>query len=858
VNYFCCDERRRNDVKAQALLNGIEFLEVSDDTAAPAESRQRTLFVHFIHPVQSGALSQENVRIEGGERISNIIVTAANIGPVGSPPSSVDDVLVVQVSHPGDFSTYTLRLVADSEDRDPPPGFDPILSTVDFSFKVACLTDFDCAPAATCATPPGPQPDINYLAKDYASFRQLMLDRMALLMPQWQERNAADVGIALVELLAYAGDRLSYQQDAVATESYLGTARLRTSVRRHARMVDYFMHDGGNARAWVQVRAAKGAAHVHVKAAYDNRPTKLLTRLEGRPPVMQLESAAYQKALAGDPQIFELMHDLDVFEAHNEMKLYTWGARECCLPRGATHATLAGAYSRLAPGDVLVFVEVRGPETGEQDDADPTHRHAVRVTKVTHANDPLYAAEPPLASPPLASAPASPPAAVFPVTQIEWHHADALPFPLCISARRGSKYYDDVSVVLGNIALADHGHTVEHEALEPVPDFNKALTKASPKQADRCNEPVVELTAPRFRPPLKRSPLTHAAPYVVHEPPESAAATMRWTTNALLPAITLTAPSVSADVWRAKRDLFSSHSNDREFVVESETDGTAYLRFGDGQFGTRPAPGTVFTASYRVGTGVAGNVGADAIAHLVSHDPAIGGEQIAGVCNPLAAQGGIDPETMEQVRQNAPDAFRTQERAVTPDDYALSARRCGTDVQRAAATFRWTGSWRTVFLTVDRFGGRQVDQPFEDDVRRCMERYRMAGHDLEVDGPLYVALEIAMTVCVKRGYLVSEVKAALRTVFSNRLSAGGKRGLFHPDSFTFGQPVFLSTFYAAAQAVDGVDSVEITTFQRQGIPSGEALASGRLALGRLEIARLDNDPDFPERGVFHLIMRGGR
>ena len=53
-----------------------------------------------------------------------------------------------------------------------------------------------------------------------ASFRQLMLDRIAVLSPEWQERNPADVGIALIELLAYAGDYLSYRQDAVATEAY--------------------------------------------------------------------------------------------------------------------------------------------------------------------------------------------------------------------------------------------------------------------------------------------------------------------------------------------------------------------------------------------------------------------------------------------------------------------------------------------------------------------------------------------------------------------------------------------------------------------------------------------------------------
>ena len=106
------------------------------------------------------------------------------------------------------------------------------------------------------------QPEINYLAKDYASFRQLILDRLALVMPRWQETHVPDLGIALVELLAYVGDYLSYYQDAVATEAYLGTARQRISVRRHVRLVDYAMHEGCNARAWVTVEL-RITRHLH-------------------------------------------------------------------------------------------------------------------------------------------------------------------------------------------------------------------------------------------------------------------------------------------------------------------------------------------------------------------------------------------------------------------------------------------------------------------------------------------------------------------------------------------------------------------------------------------------------------------
>jgi predicted phage baseplate assembly protein len=255
-----------------------------------------------------------------------------------------------------------------------------------------------------------------------------------------------------------------------------------------------------------------------------------------------------------------------------------------------------------------------------------------------------------------------------------------------------------------------------------------------------------------------------------------------------------------------------------------------------------------------VGNGTAGNIGANTLAHIVT------AEAIAanGVTNFLPARGGVNPETIEEVRQRAPSAFRQQERAVTSLDYQEIATRpdvaeaCDLDVQRAAATQRWTGSWYTMFLTIDRLKGREVDNSFETKLRGCMERFRMAGEDLEVDGPRYVPLEIVMGVCVKPGYFFSDVARELLDVFSNRVLPDGRLGVFHPDNFSFGQPVFLSSLIATAQNVTGVESVSVKKFQRQGIDTNEAILAGSLKLGRLEIARLDNDRNFPERGVFTL------
>jgi hypothetical protein len=134
----------------------------------------------------------------------------------------------------------------------------------------------------------------------------------------------------------------------------------------------------------------------------------------------------------------------------------------------------------------------------------------------------------------------------------------------------------------------------------------------------------------------------------------------------------------------------------------------------------------------------------------------------------------------------------------------------------------------------------------------------MAGHDLEFKDPRYISLEICMHVCVKPDYFRSDVKARLLDALGSRELPDGRRGLFHPDNFSFGQSVYLSAIYAAAHGVTGVASVQITTFQRQGTDDPSFLAKGELPLGGLEIARLDNDPNFPEHGVLSLDLNGGK
>ena len=277
--------------------------------------------------------------------------------------------------------------------------------------------------------------------------------------------------------------------------------------------------------------------------------------------------------------------------------------------------------------------------------------------------------------------------------------------------------------------------------------------------------------------------------------------------------------------------------------------------------GFAPLPYTQFTATYRVGNGASENIGIESLYHFVSSDPSFITDLVTPVVtnvrNPLPAVGGQDPEMLDQVRQRAPYAFRTQERAVTADDYGTMAQQSDPTILRAAGTVRWTGSWRTVFIAADRVGGQAVDAPFKTGLARSMDYYRMAGVDVEIDTPVYVSLEIAMTVCAMPGYFASDVEAAILNVLSNRILPDGTRGAFYPDNFTFGQTVYLSPIIALVQATPGVQSVVVTTFQRQWIDSDDALTAGQLDLSRLEIARLDNDPSEPEHGTLTVTVLGG-
>ena len=442
----------------------------------------RRLVLTFLEHAPEG-VHPGNVRIDGPPSAARVRVTGVRRAAEDDP--HLEDRLFVELARPGGPGQYTLRLVepdaAGHPGWRPLPGMDPRFARAGFVFDIDEPVPVTGTGPAGAAAGVGRQ--ASYLARDYEALRQLILDRLAATMPAWTERHIADIGITLVELLAYVGDDLSYYQDAVATEAYLQTARKRISVRRHARLTGYRLGEGCQARAWVCLSVTEDAQlplREVVFAAAPGLPP-------GASPVLSPSAIAPGTGLAarrytpvratiGGPAVVTAgSHGsgpvLTVKKVHNDIALWAWGERESWLRAGATTAVLADGWADpddhgpsaprlldLRAGDVVVFEATVDPSgIGPPD---PAKRHPVRLTAVHSSVDRLYRQ---------------------PILEITWAPPDALPFDLQVTAHAGGGTTVACAAVRGNVVLVGDGAVVtEQLAAGQTILGNSPLTWACP------------------------------------------------------------------------------------------------------------------------------------------------------------------------------------------------------------------------------------------------------------------------------------------------------------------------------------------------------------------------------------------
>ena len=785
---------------SNTTLNGIDFVAV-------ASPDQRTLRVHFLN-ANPMAGHPTTATITGGETIPTVrtpSITAADwtTDAEGRP------LLTITVAAPGDFSFYTLTLAND--------GLDPFFQQSVFSFKANCPSDLDCAPTPPfCPPEASSAPPIDYLAKDFLSFRQALSDFSAFRYPEWQERSEADFGMMFLEALSSLADDLSYYQDRVAAEAALDTATQRRSLVRMARLVDYEPAPAASSRVLLQLDVTGGPVPVGMG----------FTAVT--PDGLTLDFETGNGLL--DPQTGVL--DTTTFPTapawNRGLKPYIWDDSQRCLRAGSTEMWVESHGHNFQKGMALLI------DTPAETPADPPVRDIVHLTAdPVEEFDALFA---------------------VPVTHIVWSAGELTKDHALFWTPEETPLHggDPTRTILaGNLVPATQGRRVQETfAIETpppaAPHLSLAVARIGPN--DSPEAPSVQYLyslrqggmawllrddpADPTNPPLPHPEIALVQADIPAPPPWS------WLRSLLAADLFQAAYTVDPASYRR-----IGVNADGSTQYEYDGDDGDTLRFGDGVFGATPDAGTVFTVTYRVGGSAVGNVAADTITGIGTAAKSI----VTAVTNPFAADGGQDAESAEQVRRLAPQAFRARQfRAVLPDDYEAAAERLPW-VQRAGTVFRWTGSWPTVFTSADPLGTETI--PVEADLQliALLNRYRLAGYESYAPAPRYVALDLFVTVCALPDAFRADVKGALLQTLSANRAPDGTTGFFFPDRFTFGTPLERSALEAAIQNSYGVAGVLAITYRRRGYTQGFQDLEETLTVGRDAILRVDNDPSRPER-----------
>jgi hypothetical protein len=266
-------------------------------------------------------------------------------------------------------------------------------------------------------------------------------------------------------------------------------------------------------------------------------------------------------------------------------------------------------------------------------------------------------------------------------------------------------------------------------------------------------------------------------------------------------------------------------------------------------FGLAPA-NTTLTVTYLVGGGVNSNVPSGTITNIdvlnVTNDPENFSETdrrlFSEVVNSVAinneepARGGGDPETLEEIRQNALAFFNAQNRVVTDKDYLVRTLSLPPQYGTVAKAFvvreeqiiaigDEVSSILPENLDADPYNNRiYVDDPIvpnatnvyvlgfnadrklttlntlvKQNLAKYLEQFRMLTDDVNIVDGFIVNIGVEFDIVVYRNYNMNDVLAR---------AIDAVKDFFDIDRWQLNQPIIMNDLRLTIGSVDGVQTVD--------------------------------------------------
>jgi len=254
--------------------------------------------------------------------------------------------------------------------------------------------------------------------------------------------------------------------------------------------------------------------------------------------------------------------------------------------------------------------------------------------------------------------------------------------------------------------------------------------------------------------------------------------------------------------WHEMENFFESLPGSRHYLCDPIK---GEVTFGDGRKGWVPPTGRdSVKCEYRLGGGVAGNVGANTLT-VLKQSVAF----VQNVANPFPAQGGADPETIEEAKRRGTYAIKNRDRAITAEDYEQLALAASRRVARAKCVQASDGSISLLLVPkAEREDGDARAIPSRDLIDRVasfIDKRRLITARVNVGKPKLVPVSLELTVSLKAGATADRVKADVKDKVKKLLNPlhGGPKG----DGWPFGRAVGKADLYPIVEGVEGVDRI---------------------------------------------------
>ncbi len=279
---------------------------------------------------------------------------------------------------------------------------------------------------------------------------------------------------------------------------------------------------------------------------------------------------------------------------------------------------------------------------------------------------------------------------------------------------------------------------------------------------------------------LKKSPLTYTP-----QPgaPNGAASSLQLRVDGVL--------------WTETPDLYGHDETARIFIARVDNESAIKVTFGDGKTGaTTPTGKQNITATYRQGIGQVGNVGAGSITNLLSKPLGL-----KEAVNPAPAEGGAEPESVEQARKNAPNIVRTFKRIVSLTDFADAAREYA-GIAKARADWHWNDLEQVARLTVAGDDGAIIAPGSETyaNLVADLNSRRDPNRALMVVSHKPIPITLVVNLQVDAAYIAQDVQNDVRSALLN---------YFAFDNLDLGQAIHLSDLYGVIHTPAGVIAADI-------------------------------------------------